>query len=120
MLPEKKEFRFQDKTFTFSVCSTALELMKGLAGVTSIEDEEIDGMLFDFGVDHAAIMTPRGLNFPVEVAFIDRMGFVKEIKTLNPRLGYNIFASKPVRYVLEAPVGFFQTNNIDVDSRIDI
>lgn len=112
--------RFRDKEFRFAVSETAQELMKGLAGIESWEAAGVDGMLFDFGTDFEAIMTPNGLRFPVEVAFLDFQGNVLEILTLNPAFGHNVFSSNPIRYALEVPVGFLEDNRVTVGTRLEI
>ncbi len=111
-LPEGKVFSIRDKQFNFSLASTAMELITGLAGVTSLES--FDGMLFDFGIDWSVIMTPKGLVFPVEVAFINEVGDIQEIKTLDPADGFTQASSKKARFALEVPIGFFEENNIKI------
>ena len=83
-----------------------------MAGVTSLEP--LDGMLFDFGSSYPVIMTPRGLLFPVEVAFISEEGVIEEIKILDPADGFTQAASNKVRFSLEVPIGFFEENKITV------
>jgi len=119
-LPESKIVHYKGKTFTFAESKSVMDLMKGLAGIESLEEHEVDGMLFDFSTDHDAVMTPRGLQFPVEVAFIDTQGVIQDIQTLEPRFGHNVFSANPVRYALEVPVGFFEEHNIAVGTRIEI
>jgi len=115
-LPEGKPVIIGDKEFNFSLAETGIELMTGLKGVTSLEP--YDGMLFDFGQEFYPIMTPKGLVFPVEVAFISEDGVIQEFNKLDPMDGLNRAASKRVRYTLEVPVGFFVNNNIHVGDTI--
>jgi len=117
-LPEGKVFTIGDKEFNFSFAETGLELTTGLRGVTSLEP--YDGMLFDFGQDFYPIMTPRGLVFPVEVAFISEDGIIREMKLLDPATGFTQAASIQVRYALEVTVGFFDTNNIQIGDLISL
>ena len=111
-LPESKAFSIGDRQYNFSLATTAMELITGLAGVTSFES--LDGMLFDFGINWPVIMTPKGLAFPVEVAFINEEGVIREIKTLDPADGFTQAASEKARFALEVPVGFFEENKITV------
>ena len=110
--PEGRVFSIGDKEFTFALATTAMELITGLAGVTSLEP--FNGMLFDFGSSYPVIMTPKGLQFPVEVAFINDEGVIQEVKILDPVDGFTQAASNKVRFALEVPVGFFEENNINV------
>lgn len=111
-LPEGRVISIGDKQFNFSLATTAMELITGLAGVTSLEP--FDGMLFDFGMNWPVIMTPKGLSFPVEVAFINENGEIREIKRLDPADGFTQAASEKARFALEVPVGFFEENDINI------
>lgn len=117
-LPEGRVFTIGEKDFNFSVAETGQELTTGLKGVASLEPYV--GMLFDFGCDFHPIMTPRGLLFPVEVAFIDSDGTIKEIQHLDPANGFTQAATVKVRYALEVPVGFFDTHNIQIGDLVNL
>lgn len=117
-LPIGRNFTINDKEFCFSVATTGLELMAGLRGVTSLG--EYDGMFFDFGQDFDIIMTPRGLKFAVDVAFIASDGCIKEIKRLDPDLDFTQAATDKVRYALEVPCGFFEQNDIKIGDELNI
>lgn len=117
-LPEGRGITIGEEEFNFSVAETGQELTAGLRGVTSLEP--YDGMLFDFGCDFHPIMTPKGLLFPVEVAFIDSEGTIKEIQQLDPANGFTRAAAVTVRYALEVPVGFFETHNIQIGDLVNL
>ena len=112
-LPEGKLFSIGEKQFNFSVATTALDCLKGLAGVNDLEPYE--GMLFDFGTSWPIIMTPKGLKFPVEVAFISEEGLIREIKKLDPENGFTQASTENARFALEVPVGFFERNAIQIN-----
>lgn len=118
VLPEGRTVVIKEKEFNFSFAETALELTTGLKGVTSLPP--YDGMLFDFGQEFYAIMTPKGLTFPVEVAFISGVGAIREIKRLDPANNFTRSASFRVRYALEVPEGFFDRYNICVGDSINL
>ena len=112
-LPEGRSFTINDLKFKFSVATSALELMHGLRGVTSLEP--FDGMLFDFGCNFTPIMTPKGLKFPVDVAFITGNGLIVEIWRLDPEDGFTRSTVRnDIRFTLEVPVGFFEKNDIQL------
>jgi len=112
-LPEGKQYFLGDKEFYFSVCRTAVELMSGLSGVASLES--FDGMVFDFGCKFSPIMTPKGLLFPVDVAFITDRGEIVEIHRLDPSYGFTQGTVRhDIQYALEVPVGFFDLHNINI------
>ena len=117
-LPEGKIFQIKDGEFHFSVATSAMELMRGLKGVESLEP--FHGMLFDFGVTMSVIMTPKGLNFPVELAFLNKDMEIVEISSLNPGLGFTVASTSKVYYSLEVPVGFFTQHNIAIGDKFTI
>ena len=101
------------KEFNFSLCTTATELMSGLSGVASLE--EFDGMVFDFGCKFRPIMTPKGLLFPVDVAFVTDEGEIVEVYRLDPDYGFTQGAvRRDIQYALEVPVGFFDLHGIKI------
>jgi len=118
-LPEGKQYTLGDKEFNFSLCTTPTELMRGLRGVASLEP--FDGMLFDFGCAFSPIMTPKGLLFPVDVAFITVQGEIVEIHRLDPNYGFTQGTERrDVQYTLEVPVGFFEDNDIQLGNILEI
>ena len=117
-LPEGKSVLIGEKEFLFSFAETALELVTGLKGVARLEP--YDGMLFDFGQEFFPIMTPKGLVFPVEVAFISEDGVIQEIMYLDPSSGFDRAATTKARYALEVPVDFFETHNIQIGDSISL
>jgi uncharacterized membrane protein (UPF0127 family) len=87
--------------------------MKGLAGVSDMG--HFDGMLFDFGCNFSPVMTPKGLKFPVELAFITSGGEIAEIHTLDPEYAFTQgTVRRDIQYALEVPVGFFNLHGIVV------
>ena len=117
-LPPIREVVIGGKVFSFSYAVAVSDLMRGLSGVRSLEF--MDGMLFDFSVDFAAVMSPRGMLFPLEIAFLDSAGVILEIQTMYPELNQYVFASTPVRYALEVPVGFFEANGLAVGAQLNL
>lgn len=118
-LPEGKTFTIDGKEFTFSVADSALELMAGLRGVASLEP--FDGMLFDFGCNFTPIMTPSGLRFPVDVAFITSGGEIVEVHRLDPDNGFPRSTTRwDIRFALEASVGFFEDNDIKIGDKLEL
>ncbi len=117
-LPEGRTFTINEKEFNFSVATKALELMRGLRGAPSLDP--FDGMLFDFGCSFSPIMTPSGLLFPVDVAFITGAGEVVEIYRLDPENGFTKSTVRnDIRFTLEVPVGFFENNDIQLGTILE-
>jgi len=117
-LPGGRKVFINEKEFNFSLANNGLALMRGLGGVTSMDP--YDGMLFDFGQDFPIHMWAKNLKFPIEVAFLDSNGVVTQIGKLDPNTETS-FALKSEswnRYALEVPVGFFNANNITIDTQI--
>ncbi len=112
-LPTGRKFSLGDKEFNFSLATTGPELIRGLSGVASLDP--FDGMVFDFGCKFSPIMTPKGLLFPVDVAFVTDYGEVVEIYRLDPEYGFTQAATrKDIQYALEVPVGFFDLHGVAI------
>lgn len=111
-LPEGKNYTLKGKDFHFSVASSPIQLMRGLKGVRDLSP--FDGMVFDFGSPVPAIMTPRGCEMALDLAFLSEEGEIIEITKLDPSLGFTRASAGPARYALEAPAGFFTSHNIAV------
>lgn len=114
--PEGKAYNINGQVFNFSVATRTMDLVRGLSGVASLDP--YDGMLFDFGYEMSVAMTPLGLKFPVEVAFISEWGEIKQIETLDPLFGSVKQSDDLVRYALEVPVGFFEQHGLSVGNTI--
>lgn len=119
-LPEGKTIICGEKQFLFSIASTGSELMKGLGGIDNLGS--FDGMLFDFGTNFNIYMWAKGLTFPIDVAFLNENGAVVQFGHLDPdmELSFTLRANTPSRYALEVPVGFFENNNIIINSKFDL
>jgi len=118
-LPEGRTCTIEGKEFNFSIATTGKELTTGLAGVTSLE--HYDGMLFDFGCPFSPIMTPKGLTFPVDLAFIHATGKIVEIHRLDPNYEFpQDTVRRDVQYALEVPVGFFEANDIQLGDMLKL
>jgi hypothetical protein len=116
-LPAGRTIRLNDTEYTFSVAETALELMRGLKGVASLGS--YDGMLFDFGCDFQPIMTPKGILFDLDVAFITAEGEIVEIKRLVAEQLTQASTRRDIRYALEVPVNWFEENNVNIGDYVD-
>lgn len=118
-LPEGKLYTIKDKQFNFSVAVTGQELMKGLAGCN--DTGPYAGMIFDFGCNFRPIMTPKGLLFPVDLAFLTEHGEIVEISRLEPDQIFTQTASvSNIFYVLETPLGFLDKHGLDVGDTISV
>ena len=115
-LPTGKKVFFGEKEFNFSFPTTIAGMMRGLSGISDLQG--YDGMLFDFAIPTRAIMAPRSLRFPIEIAFISEAWVVEEILFMDPLFGHNVESTGKVRYALEAEVGFFSTHGINVGSEL--
>jgi len=115
-LPETKAFTIKDKVFYFSVATRIYDLMQGLAGLESLSP--IDGMLFDFGFETNVTMTPKGLLFPVDLAFISEAGEVKQITKLDPAFPFPEYSNEDVRYALEVPLNWFSEHQIAIGDKL--
>ena len=97
---------------------TSAEQQQGLSGTSPLASDQ--GMLFFFAKPAIVPFWMKDMNYSLDILWIGADKQVKEITAnLAPSTYPNVFASKvPVAYVLEAPAGFAQSNNIAVGAQL--
>jgi len=77
------------------------------------------GMLFVFAHSRQRVFTMRNVLIPLDIAFLDESGIVKEVFTMQP--GVARYPTKvKARYALEMNGGWFARNNITTGSELMI
>ena len=105
------DVRIADTTYTKFV---------GLSTTTSLEDGE--GMLFVHDAEAEHTYSMRGMDYPIDIVFINADGTVTEIHHADPPDGF----SRPDtvtghgRYVLELPAGWTTRTGIEPGNRIEL
>ncbi|MDR1506476.1 MAG: DUF192 domain-containing protein [Treponema sp.] len=97
---------------------TPRERQAGLMFRKSLKDGE--GMLFIFENDEAYSFWMKNTVIPLSAAFIYGDGTILEIKNLYPNDLASVHPSRSIRYVLEAPQGWFERAGVGAGDRLDL
>ena len=76
-----------------------------------------DGMLFVFDEPSQQCFWMKNTLLPLSIAFIDDTGIVANIDDMKPQTLDSHCSTKPVRFVLEMNVGWFDKRGIKAGSR---
>ena len=76
-----------------------------------------DGMLFVFDEPSQQCFWMKNTLLPLSIAFIDDTGIVANIDDMKPQTLDSHCSTKPVRYVLEMNVGWFDKRGIKAGSK---
>jgi uncharacterized protein len=77
------------------------------------------GMLFVFPQTAWHGMWMMNTFVPLSVAFIDEQGIIVNIEDMQPQTQDNHMSAKPVRYALEANLGWFKKRGIKPGAKVD-
>lgn len=103
------------------VARTPEELAKGLSGRESLEENH--GMLFYLEKRKVATFWMKGMQFPLDIIWIDNEKIIHIDKNAGiPEAGNTPSFTSPqaVTHVLEVNAGFAEESNIEVGNRVDI
>jgi len=98
------------KKLYVEVANTPFKRERGLMGRKRIGKNH--GMLFDFANSRRLSFWMRNTYVPLDIAFIDEKGIIKEIKEMIPLSTRPVTSSSQCRYALEVNRGWFDNNNI--------
>lgn len=89
------------------IARTDEERARGLMFREKLPDGK--GMLFVFERDQTLSFWMRNTYIPLSIAFIASNGEIIDIKNMYPLDESSVSSSRPVRYALEVPQGWFST-----------
>ena len=69
-------------------------------------------VLFVFDSDRVSGFWNKNVFFPIDIAFIDKNGYVINIETVKKNQLLTVYSHKPYRYVIETRKDWFIDNNI--------
>ncbi|MDR2964172.1 MAG: DUF192 domain-containing protein [Treponema sp.] len=97
---------------------TQEERRQGLMYREKLPDGE--GMFFVFENDHILSFWMLNTSIPLSIAFITNNGSIIEIRELYPHDENSVFSSRPARYALEVPQGWFVRAGVKIGDRIRV
>ncbi len=92
------------------VASTREQMEVGLMGRQSLAPNH--GMLFEFNPSQRACMWMKDTHLALSVAFLDGSGSVINSAEMDPMTLDSHCASRPARYALEMPAGWFSSHRV--------
>ncbi len=106
----------QSIPMTVDVADNSIKIKKGLMFKEKIDG---DGMIFVFEESDYHSFWMKNMNFPIDIAFVDEQLKIVEIKEMHP--GEVIHTPNvPIKYAIEAEIGWFQKRNISVGSEVTL
>jgi uncharacterized membrane protein (UPF0127 family) len=99
-------------TLRVKIAETPEAMAQGLMFVKSMPHDA--GMLFIFGRTQKLNFWGENTYLPLDIAFADDKGKVVKIDRINPLSRQTVSSVEPCRYAVEANVGYFEANRIQV------
>ncbi|MDQ2069655.1 DUF192 domain-containing protein [Natronospira bacteriovora] len=79
---------------------------------------EHHGMLFVYPRAFRLSFWMKNTPLPLDIAFIDRSGFIVDIQSMEPHSTRSHQAPVPIPYALEMNQGWFEANDVSVGDRV--
>lgn len=78
------------------------------------------GMIFVFEKDQILSFWMKNTPHPLSIAYIDSKGKIRDIYDMTPFSLSSVISTTSVRYALEVPQGWYDTNNISVGDIVSL
>ncbi|QGT55588.1 DUF192 domain-containing protein [Borrelia miyamotoi] len=111
-----KEIIINDTSFFVKLAVDDLTRARGYMGTKSINEN--NGMLFIFKGERNLSFWMKDTSIPLEIAYIDSAGLIKEIYSLVPFSEKAVNSKHKVKYALEVPRGSFSRFKIKVGDKV--
>lgn len=100
------------------IAGNAFERSKGLSGVKELQDNESLVFVFDEPTIEQAGIWMKGMNFPIDIIYVDEAGLVNTIyENVGPETYPTVYyPNSPTKYVVEVRAGFVQKAKIKIGS----
>ena len=95
---------------------TPEQLSRGLMFRKKLEDDS--GMLFQFGSSQTLSFWGMNTFIPLDIAFIDELGVIKDVNRIKEHDLNSVKSSCPCKYALEISDGWFKSNGFGVGDYI--
>ena len=80
---------------------------------------EDHGMLFVYPEEQILSFWMRNTRIPLDIAFIDRNGFILEIQQMQPHDDKSHASKQPAMYALEVRLGWFEDHEVEPGDRVE-
>jgi len=90
---------------------------RGLMNRDSLPEDR--GMLFVYPEEQILSFWMRNTRIPLDIAFIDRNGFILEIQQMEPHDDESHASKQPAMYALELRLGWFEDHGVEPGERVE-
>jgi uncharacterized membrane protein (UPF0127 family) len=115
--PELIELRIGDAVVRVEIADTDATRSLGLMHRTELPENR--GMLFVYPQSARLSFWMKNTLVPLDIAFIDRSGYIIDIQSMTPMSEESHRSPLPVPYALEVNRGWFERHGVRVYDRVD-
>lgn len=121
---QQQKMKIGDTEISIEVLNTDEERMRGLSGRQSLEEGV--GLLFDFKQEGYYGIWMKDMNFPIDIAWLDKDKKIIHIeKNVSPNTYPKVFygfkdgIQSPSLYILETNANFFENSKIKIGDQAE-
>jgi uncharacterized membrane protein (UPF0127 family) len=97
------------------IADTPSKQSQGLMNIREMPFDE--GMLFSFDRPHKLSFWGRNTFIPLDIAFADESGIIRDIQTIEPHNLRPVKSSENCMYAIEANLGFFENHGVKIGDK---
>lgn len=111
------EIRVGGISVTVEIADEPEARSRGLMNRDSLPEDH--GMLFVYPEEQILSFWMRNTRIPLDIAFIDRNGFILEIQQMEPHDDASHASKQPAMYALELRRGWFEDHGVEPGERVE-
>lgn len=111
------EIRVGGTAVTVEIADDPETRSRGLMNRDSLPEDH--GMLFVYPEEQILSFWMRNTRIPLDIAFIDRNGFILEIRQMEPHDDASHASKQPAMYALELRLGWFEDHGVEPGERVE-
>ena len=112
-----------DKFLKVKLAMTPEQQKQGLMNIQGMPPTQLaqnEGMLFVYQREEMISFWMRNTTLPLSIAFINKKGFITEIKDMEPGSDASVRPERPAQYALEVNRGWFSKNDVRVGDKLKL
>ncbi len=118
-----KTIRIGNKTLKVRLATTPKQQKQGLMNIQGMPPTQLpanEGMLFVYQREEMISFWMRNTTLPLSIAFIDKKGYITEIKDMEPGSDASVRPERPAQFALEVNRGWFSKNDVRVGDKAEL
>ena len=112
-----------NKPLKVSLAITPEQQTRGLMNIQGMPPTKLpenEGMLFIYRREEMISFWMKNTTIPLSIAFINKDGFITEIKDMEPGSSASVRPNRPAQYALEVNRGWFSKNGVKVGTKVNL